>query len=90
MTLEITDYVRKNAELTAGQMAGIEDRLADLGEAAKRVGRKDWLTMLYGAAFAMIVNDLVPTDVVQHILSMAATGLAHLIGIGGPPTPIAH
>ena len=87
---EITDYVRKTFELTTGQMAGIEDKLADLGEAGKRVGRKDWLTMLYGAAFGMIVNDLVPPDVVQHILSMAATGVAHLLGIGGPQGAIPH
>jgi hypothetical protein len=87
---EITNYVRRTFELTAGQMAGIEDKLADLGEAGKRVGRKDWLTMLYGAAFSMIVNDLVPPDVVQHILSTAATGLAHLLGIGGPPGAIPY
>jgi hypothetical protein len=52
-------------------------------------GRKDWRIMLYGAAFDMIVTDQVPPHIVQSILMMAIHGVAHILGVGGPPPSIA-
>jgi hypothetical protein len=37
-------------------------------EASERVGKKDWLTVLYGAVFGMIVNDIDPPHAVQGLL----------------------
>jgi hypothetical protein len=39
--------------------------------------------MLYGTAFGLIVNDAIPSHVVQAILN--AHGLAHMFGVGGAP-----
>lgn len=82
---EIKQQARENPELTVGQVSGIEQKLDDLVEASKRVGKKDWLTMLYGAAFGMIVNDVVPAHVVQGIITTVVTSLGHILGLGGPP-----
>ena len=82
---EIQDYVRDHFELTAGQISSIEEKLGELAEASKRVGRKDWVLMVEGAAVSLIVNAAVPQHVViQTMLLMIAHGLGHLFGLGGP------
>jgi hypothetical protein len=85
---QIKQQARKNPELTAEQVSGIEQKLDDLKEASERVGRKDWLTMLYGAAFGLIVNDTVPPHVVQSIITSVVSGLGHLFGLGGMPPSV--
>jgi tetrahydromethanopterin S-methyltransferase subunit G len=81
---EIKQQARENPELTARQISGIEQKLDDIVKAGERVGRKDWLTMLYGAAFGMIVNDTVPAHVVQGIITSVISGLGHIFGLGVP------
>jgi tetrahydromethanopterin S-methyltransferase subunit G len=81
---EIKQQARENPDLTARQISGIEQKLDDLVKAGARVGRKDWLTMLYGAAFGMIVNDTVPAHVVQGIITSVISGLGHIFGLGVP------
>jgi len=75
----------KMPELTAEQVEGIEQKLDVLTEASERVGRKDWLVMVYGAAFGMIANDSVPAHLVQNIIAMTIHGLGHIFGLGGLP-----
>jgi hypothetical protein len=82
---EIASYIRTTRELTTDQMEQVEERLADLDEASGRVGRKDWVLMLEGAALNLFITDLIPAHTVQHILVTALTGLGHLFGIGGVP-----
>jgi hypothetical protein len=85
---QVKAYIDATYELTAEQIWCIEHKLDDLNEASHRVGRKDWITMLYGAAFGMIVNDSIPANLVQHILAMAVHGLGHLFGCGVAGTAI--
>ncbi len=82
---EIKEQTRKNPDLTAEQISGIEQKLDVLVDASRRVGRKDLSVMIYGAAFGMIVNDAVPAHVVQGIIAMIIHGLGHLLGLGGVP-----
>jgi hypothetical protein len=83
---QVKDTVRQeNPELTAEQMATIEQALDEIKEATTRVGRKDLAMMINGAMFGLIVNGLVPPQVVQSIFHMLTTGIGHLFGIGGPP-----
>ena len=82
---EIKLRARENPELTAKQISGIEEKLDDLVAASGRVGKKDWRVMLYGYAFGMIANDIVPPDVVQGIITSVITGLGHIFGLGGVP-----
>jgi hypothetical protein len=83
--LEIKEYVKKTYSLSSQQWSAIEDRLDEAKEAAKRVGRKDWLLLFYGVMFTVIVTALLPPEAVQHILIAALQGLAHLFSAGGTP-----
>ena len=82
---QIPAQVKERFDLTDEQESHIEQKMDELIEASQRVGRKDWLVMVYGAAFSLIAADEVPPHVVQSIVSMIITGLAHFFGFGGPP-----
>ena len=86
----IKAYASEMPELTAEQVTGMEEKLDVLTDASKRVGRKDWLVMLYGAAFGMIVNDSVAPHLVQNIIAMTIHGLGHILGLGGMPPALPH
>lgn len=76
---EIQDYVRDHFELTAGQISSIKEKLGELTEASRRVGRNDWVLMIEGAAVSLIVSAAVPQHlVVQAMLLVIARRLDHL------------
>jgi hypothetical protein len=86
---EVQDTVRReNPELTAEQMAAIEQTLDEVQEASTRIGRKDWVMMANGALLSLVANGLVPPHVVQSVFSMLISGIGHLFGFGGPPPVI--
>jgi len=82
---EIKEYVKKTYSLSDEQMASIETRFDDAEEASRRIGRKDWLLLFSGIILTLIVTDLIPPDVAQHILTMVLHGLGHLFGGEAPP-----
>jgi hypothetical protein len=77
---EIKKLVRERFELTNEQLATIVQRLDHAEEASKRLGRKDWTMMFYGAVVSMFITDAVPTTVIQTVLSTAVHGIAHIFG----------
>jgi hypothetical protein len=83
----VRDSVRTNYELTAEQLTTIDERLEEAEEASKRLGRKDWKSLFYGAVFGLMVNDAIPPDVAQHIFTGVLNGIAHLLGAGPLPGP---
>jgi uncharacterized membrane protein YraQ (UPF0718 family) len=85
---EIKQLVRNQFELTAEQFATIGQRLDDAVEASKRLGRKDWAMLFYGAVISTGITDAVPPGVIQTVLSTVFHGIAHIFGIGGPPQVI--
>jgi hypothetical protein len=86
---QVKDAVeRENPELTVEQLSTIEQTLDEVKEGSTRVGRKDWVMLANGALLSLIVNDLVPSHVVQSVFSMLITGIGHLFGVGGPPPVI--
>jgi hypothetical protein len=86
---QANDVVRReNPDLTGKQLAAIQQTLAEVKEAATRVGRKDWVMMANGALLSLIVNDVVPAHVVQGVFSVLLTGIGHIFGIGVPPPAI--
>jgi len=86
---QVTVYIRETFELTAVQMTAIERGLGEVKDASNRLGRKDWKSILYGTALSLAITDLVPAHVVQTILTAAVGGLAHLLGLGPTPPPVA-
>jgi hypothetical protein len=85
---QVQQYLKDTCSLSKQQMVDIEQRLDTVKEASERVGRKDWLMMLYGATFGMIVNDLMPPSIVQDLLTMTIHGITHIFGLGGLPPSI--
>jgi len=86
---QVKQQVQQNPDLSADQVKAVEQKLDELVDASKRVGKKDWRVMLYGYAFGMIANDAVPPHLVQSIIMTVAHGLGHILGIGGaPPQPL--
>lgn len=81
----IKDLVREKFELTAEQISLVDDRLDEMKEASERVGRKDWVLMLYGSLVSIFVAGAVPSAVIQAMLTAAAHGVAHIFGFGDPP-----
>lgn len=82
---EIKKLVRGRFELTDEQFAVIDERLDDAEEASKRLGRKDWILMFYGAVTSTFMTDAVPPNVIQTVLTTVVHGIAHIFGFGGPP-----
>jgi hypothetical protein len=79
---------RENPELTAGQLAAIEQGLDEVKKASTRVGRKDWVVMVNGTLLGLVANGLVPAHVVQAVFNVLITAIGHIFGIGGPPPMI--
>jgi hypothetical protein len=86
----VKEFIKETYELTAGQIAEVEERLDQAEQASRRMGRKDWLMLFNGAVFSLILSDLVPQQAAQHILLMTLHGLGHLFGIGAPPLHLPH
>jgi hypothetical protein len=82
---ETKQLVRQQLELTGDQLAAVDQKLDELKEASKRLGRKDWATILIGGLVSTGMTDAVPPSVIQTVLSTVLHGLAHLFGIGGLP-----
>lgn len=82
---ELKEYIKTTYELTAGEMAEVEQKLDQAEEASHKMGGKDWLMLFNGALFSLVVTDLIPPQAVQHILLMTLHSLGHLFGFGAPP-----
>jgi hypothetical protein len=81
--------VRQRYELPEEQVARIEQKLDELVEASRTMGRKDWVNLIGSTGFTLIVGSLLTPEVVQHVLGIALRGIAHLFGVGVPPLPLA-
>ncbi len=83
---EIKNYLKTTRSLTEDQLTRVDERLDEADRASNRMGRKDWALLLSGTLLTMIVADLIPPDIVQHVYTMVLHGLGHLFG-GSAPGP---
>ena len=81
---DIKEYVAESRTLSAGQAARLDARFDEAEEASRRLGRKDWILLLGGALFSLVLSAVAPPEVMQHVLIMTEQGLGHLFG-GSPP-----
>lgn len=85
---EIKKLMREKFELTPEQLSAIKQTLDDVKEASTRLGRKDWLMMFFGATVSVVFTDAVPPAVIRTVLMTVVHGIAHLFGLGLPPSMI--
>jgi hypothetical protein len=71
--------------LSPEQTAHLDERFDQAEAASQRMGRKDWLLLFGGALFSLILSAVVPPEVVQHTLILAAQSLGHLFGRESSP-----
>lgn len=82
----IKKFVAGKFELTSEQMAQVEEKLDEVSEASKRMGRKDWRIYFLGTVTELIITATLPSGIGEHIFTMVVQGLIHLFtGVGGPP-----
>lgn len=84
---ELSENVRANFELTAGQLAAIDERLTYLEDAAGRegIGRIDWRNIFVGAFVTLGLEAVLRSDVVRAAVMF---GLHALVGLfGGDAMP---
>ena len=72
---EIRGFLENTQKLSEGQMAIVSSRLADLEDAANRVGRKDWIAIAYGTLVNIVVSAALTTEQAQAFFHFAASSL---------------
>jgi hypothetical protein len=85
---EVKKLVRTQFELSSEQIAQIDEKLDEVIEASKHMGRKDWLVMVGGIIFTLIITATVSAGLGEHIFIMVIQGLAHLFTGGNEPPQI--
>ena len=75
---QVKAYVKTMASLSEAQLASLEWKLDMLRAAAGRMGRQDWRGLVGGVILSVIVQDLVPAQVVQHIFGLLLKALIHV------------
>lgn len=83
---EAKEYVRATyaQALSSDQVRTIEDRLDYLEGAAARVPRIDWRNAFAGTMLTLVVESIIPPEVVRQVITLVAQGIGHLFG-GLPP-----
>jgi hypothetical protein len=81
----VKQLVQERFDLSDEHMAALTAGIEEVKRASTRLGRKDWLMFVSGAALNLIVSAEVPPRAVQTLLDLAVRGVAHLFGVGSPP-----
>jgi hypothetical protein len=81
----IKEDSQQKYSLTDDQMEHFAAKLDEIEEASRRIGRKDWVLLFYGALFSLGITNVLSSDAVYHILGSFLQSLGYFFGIGGPP-----
>jgi hypothetical protein len=82
---EIKEFVKRSDSLSEARWLSVEARLDVLAAAAAQAGRRDWQLMFGGVVLGMIMQQVLPNDIVWDIMRIVGDGLGHLFGGDGPP-----
>ena len=77
---EVKTYLLEGQQLAAEQAAFIERRFEYFTESSTRIGRKDWLNVLYGGLITVIVGVALAPGAARSLLRLAATAFQSLWG----------
>jgi len=79
---EIKDFLVNTQELSEGQRVLTSTRLADLEEAANRLGRKDWILIAIGTLMNIVVAAGFNPGQAQALIHFASNSLRWLTTVG--------
>lgn len=77
---EIKALLIRTEQLDGERERALGARIEYLADASTRLGRRDWLTIFYGAIFAWALDHLISPDGVRQVIMLAAHGFGHLFG----------
>jgi hypothetical protein len=81
----LAEHVRRAYPLSAAQMRALDAKLDYLVDAARRLGRKDWLNVCLGAILAYILAASLPPEAARDMLLGLAQAIGHLCGLPDSP-----
>lgn len=85
---EVKKQVEQLYGLSSEQMTQVNEKLDEVAEVSKHLGRKDWVVIFAGTIFNLVVADTVTPGVAQHIFIMTLQVLVHLFTGGSIPPQI--
>jgi hypothetical protein len=74
-------------DLSVGQLRQLDERIEQLLEASRHLGRKDWLLLFLGAMFSLVAGAVIPADAVSQLVETVMHGLDALYGPEDPLLP---
>jgi hypothetical protein len=84
---QIKGHILEGQQFAADQVELVEERFAYFEESSKRMGRKDWLNVLYGGLITVIVGVALAPDVAKSLLRLAAAAFQSLWGMAQGQLP---
>jgi hypothetical protein len=78
---EIKGHILEGQQFAADQAEFVEERFAYFEESSTRMGRKDWLNVLYGGLITVIVGVALAPDAAKALLRLAAAAFQSLWGM---------
>jgi hypothetical protein len=78
---EIKGFLLEGQQFDAEQLEFLDRQFAYLGEASTRMGRKDWLNVLYGGLITVVVGAALAPDAAKSLLRLAAAAFQSLWGV---------
>jgi hypothetical protein len=78
---EIKQYLISSKEFSPEQINYLDGRFKYLGEAAERVGKKDWLMLLLGTLASVVMTLMLPTQLSGELFRVAGTLLKWVAGL---------
>lgn len=86
---ETREYAGATLALTEAQKAHLDTTLDYLAEAATRMGRVDWKSVLVGSMVEAMISAAIPQEAAQSVMNMLLRSVAHLFGVELPELPLA-
>ena len=81
----LTEHARHTYSLSATQMQAVDAKLDYLVNAARRLGRKDWLNVWAGAILSLILTASVPPEAARDMFLGLVRVIGHLWGVPDLP-----
>lgn len=81
----LAEHAQRTYSLSAAQMQALDAKLDYLVEAARRVGRKDWLILFSGVIFSYILTALLPPEAAYDLFLMFLRTIGHFHGFSDLP-----